>query len=146
MKKLFKKTTIATGVNQMIPKKKRNEIEMFIIKNYDPFFRNINIDRVQNFELYFPNHNITKLMTEMERIRCEKILIMRLKLTNSKHIIPILMKGFRFHERKAAASSNNVINIGGESRGSMRPKSIIHNKNNLGHPDPNQWKSGRRKS
>mmetsp|Transcript_39263 Transcript_39263/g.34939 ORF Transcript_39263/g.34939 Transcript_39263/m.34939 type:complete len:153 (+) Transcript_39263:1297-1755(+) len=128
-------------------KKKKNEIEMFIIKNYDPFFKNINIDRVHNFELYFPNNNITRLMTEMERIRCEKILQRRLNLPNAKHIIPILVKGFRFHERKAATTSNTVSNIGGETRTSARPKTIVMNQNQfLNRPDPNQYKSQRRRS
>jgi len=101
LKKTHKKSITKTSQE----KKKPNEIDQFMIKNYDPYYKNISIDRVQNFEVYFPNHNITRLMIDFEKRRCEKILQMRVG-TKATHIIPILVKSFKMHERRKANQQN----------------------------------------
>lgn len=75
------------------------EIEMFVRNNYDPYFHNLNLDRVKNFEVYYPNNNINKLMIEFEKVRLEKIVEMRLGL-RAKHISSLLIKGFKMYEKR----------------------------------------------
>ena len=74
--------------------------------NYDPYYHNLNLDRVRNFEVYFPNNNIIKLMVEFEKTRLEKLVQMRLGLI-AKHISPLLIKSFRMNERKSSVHSNS---------------------------------------
>lgn len=100
------------GTMSQIPASKRSkqkfgETEMFMRNNYDPYFHNLNLDRVCNFEVYYPNNNIARLMVDFERIRFEKIVQMRLG-TKAKHISPLLMRGFRMFERKNSLTHPKV--------------------------------------
>jgi len=92
-------------VVQKITKKKFHqtkaggEIEAFVDQSYDKYYKNLNIDRVKNFEVYNPNNNIIKILVDLEKIRLQKIVEMR--LGNGGHIISkLLIQGFRMAERR----------------------------------------------
>lgn len=89
------------GSKRMRPKV--GEIETFMRDNYDQVHHNLNIDRVKNFEVYYPMNNITKLMVEFEKVRLEKIVQMRLGF-KAKHLGPLLVKSFKMHERKTTSN------------------------------------------
>ena len=85
-----------------IPKKNRqkvSEVEYFMKNNYDPYYHNLNLDRVKNFEVYYPNNNISKMIVEFEKVRLEKLVERKLGL-KAKHISTFLVKGLRANEKK----------------------------------------------
>lgn len=92
--------TLAQLPNSKKNRQKVGEIETFMKNNYDPYYHNLNLDRVRNFEVYCPNNNIARLMTEFEKVRLEKIVAMRLGIKAAKHISVLLVKTFRMNERK----------------------------------------------
>lgn len=84
------------------------DVHSFAISNYDAYYHSLNLDKVKNFEVYYPNNNISKLLVGMEKVRLEKIVHMRLGV-NAKHISHLLVKSFRMNERrktKEAAAIN----------------------------------------
>ena len=98
------KPTVSLGTLQYAMQSKRarskiGEIEMFMKDNYDSYHHNLNLDRVRNFEVYFPQNNIIKMQVEFEKTRLENIVQMRLGL-KAKHISPLLIKSFKMLERK----------------------------------------------
>jgi len=101
-KKLYRKPTLSKG-----DKRKADAIDLFIQKNYDPYYKSVNIDKVHNFEVYYPINNITKLITEFERIRMEKILQNRVGL-KARHIMPLLIKGFKMNEKKQTRENSKT--------------------------------------
>lgn len=84
---------------------KVGEIEMFVKDNYDQYHHNLNLDRVRNFEVYFPNNNIIRMQIEFEKTRLENLVQMRLGL-KAKHISPLLIKSFKMTERKNSLRIN----------------------------------------
>jgi len=99
------------------------EVHSFALTNYDSFYHNLNLDKVKNFEVYYPNNNITKLLVEHERQRLEKIVHMRLSF-NAKHIGPLLVKSFRMNERR---KTREVFNSQG-SLNSSQIKDVMNSK------------------
>ena len=94
------------------------EVHSFALTNYDSFYHNLNLDKVRNFEVYYPNNNITKLIVEHERRRLEKVVHMRLSF-NAKHIGPLLVKSFRMNERRKTREAYN-------SQGSLNSSQIAN--------------------
>ena len=111
----MKHVSVATLIH--VPASKKNwekvgEIETFVRNSYDPFYCNLNLDKVKNFEVYYPNNNITKLAVEFEKIRLEKIVHKRLG-KNANHIVSkLLVKGFRMNEKK----KSNILSPMGKSQ------------------------------
>jgi len=91
-------------------RQKIGEIESFVKNNYDPYFHNLNIDKVKNFEVYFPNNNIAKLVVEFERVRLEKIVTMRLGV-NAKHISTLLVKSLKMNEIKTTSTNISAVPV-----------------------------------
>ena len=88
-------------------RQKVGQIETFMKNNYDPYYHNLNLDRVKNFEVYYPNNNIAKLMIEFEKRRLEKIVEMRLGI-RAKHLCTFLAQGVRNTERKNTQAQSLV--------------------------------------
>jgi len=101
------------------------DVHSFAISNYDAYYHSLNLDRVKNFEVYYPNNNINKLLVGLEKTRLEKIVHMRLGV-NAKHISPLLVKSFRMNERRktreAAAEAVREGSIGSFDSSLTSPK------------------------
>lgn len=125
----------STGTLAQLPPAKKNrqkigEIETFMKNNYDPYYHNLNLDRVRNFEVYCPNNNIARLMTEFEKVRLEKIIEMRLGI-KTKHISTLLVKSFRMNERKGQVPGTVAPIV---KRSSIRKQSIVKKKKEKKEP------------
>ena len=64
---------------------KRGEIEEFVKVNYDPYYHNISLDKVQNFELYFPTNNFSNVIVTLEKTRLKTLVEMGL-LSKPKYL------------------------------------------------------------
>jgi len=92
-------TTPSKKHTKKFQQNKLGEIEAFVSTSYDKYYNNLNIDRVKNFEVYNPNNNIIKIIVDLEKIRLQKIVEMRLGAGG--HVVSrLLIKGFRMAERR----------------------------------------------
>ena len=140
----FRQQSIGTLVQPPGSKRIRQrvgEIESFMRNNYDPYFHNLNIDRVKNFEVYFPNNNISRLAIEFEKVRLEKIVTMRLGV-KAKHISTFLVKGLKMNEIKNTSTNIEAIPIA-RAPSIKNPKIIKRKeKNDLERKDSNSSNPG----
>ena len=81
-------------------------VKSFVMASYDPYCHNLSLDQVKNFEVYYPNNNISKLSVGMEKIRMEKMIEMRLQ-GRAKHIYPLLVKMTERRRDSAIFQSQN---------------------------------------
>jgi hypothetical protein len=91
--------TIGPGSEKRKKKRQFDEFDYFIRHNYDPYYRNICIDSIKNFEVYYPNNNFARIKAGLDRKRIENIMQMRIGL-KAKHILPLLIKGFKLDQKR----------------------------------------------
>ena len=123
-------------------------VKSFVVASYDPYCHNLNLDQVKNFEVYYPNNNITKLLVGMEKIRLEKMIQMRLQ-GRAKHIYPLLVKSFRMTERRKDSvifQSQNSLNSTINNSPTRDKKSVSKNLPGINPSDITFYSSAKKNS
>lgn len=105
--KYWKKYQYKKPVNVKGERKQPDEIDLFIQKNYDPYYRSVSIDQIRNFEIYYPNGNMAKLSNDLNKKRFEKLLYLRVG-DSAKRILPLLVKGFRLFDHRKNEERNKI--------------------------------------
>jgi len=114
-------------------KPRMGELERFVIKSYDAYYRNLNLDRVRNYEMYFPHNNILMISAQWEVIRQRNIA--RIHNVSEK-----ALKGLAafIEKNKLNRRSSSQLN---RSSGNMHPPSLFDGDENIDMPKAAKQKS-----